>query len=55
MKDVTEMNLMKFDEIYLNCPPQFVFDLPHARALNFFFVLNLIIGKSTYDIGIKVL
>ena len=20
----------------LSCPPQFIFDLPHARALNFF-------------------
>jgi hypothetical protein len=48
---VTEMQILKFNEIYLNCPPQFVFDLPHARSLNFFFVLNLIIGKTTYDIG----
>jgi hypothetical protein len=33
------------------CPPQFVFDLPHARAMNFFFVINVIINKYTYDIG----
>jgi len=45
------MEFLQFEEICLHCPPQFVFDLPHARALNFFFVLNIIIGKYSYDIG----
>ena len=45
------MEFLNFEEIFLSCPPQFVFDLPHARALNFFFVLNIVIGKTSYDIG----
>lgn len=35
----------------INCLPQLVFDLPHARAMNFFIVLNLNINKYSYDIG----
>ena len=37
--------------MYIPCPPQFVFDLPHAKALNFFFVFSMIMNKKTYEIG----
>jgi len=40
-----------FDELELNLPPQCVFDLPHARAINIIFVINLTVGKISYDIG----
>jgi hypothetical protein len=36
----------------LNYPLQYVFDLPHARSQNIFFILKLQIQKSTYEIGI---
>lgn len=35
----------------LNFPPQFIFDLPHSRALNIFFILTLQMGKYSYEIG----
>lgn len=40
-----------FEELELNLPPQCVFDLPHARAINIIFVINLTVGKYSYDIG----
>jgi len=40
-----------FDELELNLPPQCVFDLPHARAINVIFVINLTVGKYSYDMG----
>ena len=49
------LDVWNFYSSRIFCPPQFVFDLPHGRALNFFFVLNIVVGKTSYDRGIEYL
>lgn len=51
IKNLLQFEEILFEEIDLNLPPQCVFDLPHARAINIIFVINLIVGKNSYDMG----
>lgn len=51
LKDDKELDSITFDEFSLLMPPQFVFDMPHARANNIFFVITLMISKTSYEIG----
>lgn len=41
----------EFEDMFVPCPPQFVFDLPHAKAINFFWILYMQVNKHTYEIG----
>jgi hypothetical protein len=48
---MSELELLQFEGIEVDCPPQFIFDLPHARALNIIFCLSINMNKGNYDIG----
>lgn len=51
IKDYNELNIIEFDDIYVSIPPQCLFDLPLAKAMNFIFVLQLIMNGNVYEIG----
>ncbi len=42
---------ISINNLTLDFPAPFVFDLPHARALNIFFALTLINNKTNTEIG----
>lgn len=43
--------MIEFDELFLSCPPQILFDLPHAKSINFIWVLSMNMNNINYDIG----
>ena len=51
LKDYDAFELLEFEDLYVQCPPQFLFDLPHAKAASFYFVLTLMLDGISYEIG----
>lgn len=51
LKTYDEFNLLEFDDVYVQCPPQFLFDLALAKSMNFIFVLQMTMNGSVYEIG----
>lgn len=51
LKEYEDFEILEFEDLYVQCPPQFIFDFPHAKAMSFYFVLTMVNNNTTHDIG----
>ena len=51
LKDYEDFEILEFEDLYVQCPPPFLFDLPHAKSMSFYWVLSMVNNNTSYEIG----